>query len=148
MGITALAFNVVWPSSNDKLWRQGCGGGLEKVTHIQSAMCISWTVLAFPLCWTAKRAFRQQLSLVLSLSGTHSCMCIIQAEDSCGGRNQELTWLRLYDSVNSLFLCVPRPCILETLSRLPPLVSLSLRDSMLPRHAPLNNPSIRQSMTD
>lgn len=67
----------------------------------------------------------QQFGPLLSFSGTHSYMCIIQAEDSCGGRNQELTWLRLYDSVNSLFLCVPRPCILETLSCLPPLISLS-----------------------
>lgn len=89
-------------------------------------MCISWTGLAFLLCEEAKRASKQQLALLFSFSGRRSCACIIQAEDSCGGSNHELTWLRLYDSVNSLFLCVPRPCILETLSCLPPLISLSL----------------------
>lgn len=69
-------------------------------------MCISWTGLAFLLCEEAKRAFKQQLALLLSFTGTCSCACIIQAEDSCGGSNHELTWLHLYDSVNSLFpLC-------------------------------------------
>ena len=117
--------DIIAPSSDDwaveaGMWRKLRESDSYSIrdVHLQGRTSI-------PSVLRGKMCLQTTVQPLFPFTGAHSCMCIIQAEDSCGGRNQELTWLSLYDSVNSLFLCVPRPCILETLSCLPPLISLS-----------------------